>query len=668
MKRFHLEQSKRLCNLIPLITNRIFANVQRRKSALMLLFSIILSVGTGCATSPKGESLVQKIQAAAQADTDNLLPSANTLEPLFSGDSVTNTNSVTNTDKARDTENSDQPNSKNKTAVIDEAASNPSDLNTNNAAPTEFDKTLQDDGNTNVLDNTTNNSENLSTESAKVDSTNSNTKQNQISGEELEATETLDTKNIDTEAEDGTQAPSTSSNANTKIITTEGNTTEGNSAENNVDDIAENAIITDTQPIADTNTKNWWTQFEDDTLNQLLADTLNDAFDLRTAAARLAIAAGQSRSSHAGLLPTLSFDANGSITDDDIERNDFRTPNQSHSLSLDLTAQWQTDLLGRLFAIHKADDKRLLAAEALSTDTQRVLLQNVMVRYFELRAVQRLKVLAQESVTRRTENARRINRLVEKRYATSLDKNRTDSQLYEAKAELATQAISEVQLINTLALLTGLPLADARARLIDTVPLPIIPTKVPTPTPADLIQHRPDLRAAEYDLEAAAYALNAAKAAKYPSLNFGIQLTKSGTDLENWPSLNPSIGSVFAGLTQPLLGRGRILAQIDIEDANLQLAHIRYEQAILALLADIDSTLVAVVRNRDIHQNRVLAAESSSAAAKDSHRLFKSGEIEYTSVIVAEQTRTSAERLATLAHRDTIIAYTRYLTAVVPAW
>lgn len=667
MKRFHLEESKKLCNSLPLINKRIFANVQRRQSALMLLFAIILSVGTGCATSPKGESLVQKIQAAAQTDSDNLLPSANTLEPFFSGDSVTKTDSVTNTDKPRDTIKSNQPNRKNETADINEAVSIPSDLNADTATPTEFDKTLQDDANTNGIDNTTNNSENISTESTNVDSTNLNAKQNQLNGEEQEATETLDTTSIDAKAEteerDGTKVSSTSSNANIKISTSEGNATE-----NNVGNISENAIIADTQPISDTNTKNWWTQFEDDTLNQLLADTLNDAFDLRTAAARLAIAAGQSRSSHAGLLPTLSFDANGSITDDDIERNDFRTPNQSHSLSLDLTAQWQTDLLGRLFAIHKADDKRLLAAEALSTDTQRVLLQNFMVRYFELRAVQRLKILAQESVTRRTENARRINRLVEKRYATSLDKNRTDSQLYEAKAELATQVISEVQLINTLALLTGLPLADARTRLIDTVPLPIIPTKVPTPTPAELIQHRPDLRAAEYDLEAAAYALNAAKAAKYPSLNFGVQLTKSGTDLENWPSLNPSIGSVFAGLTQPLLGRGRILAQIDIEDANLQLAHIRYEQAILALLADIDSTLVAVVRNRDIHQNRVLAAESSSAAAKDSHRLFKSGEIEYTSVIVAEQTRTSAERLATLAHRDTIIAYTRYLTAVVPAW
>ncbi|MEQ8662478.1 MAG: hypothetical protein RLW62_16810 [Gammaproteobacteria bacterium] len=51
-----------------------------------------------------------------------------------------------------------------------------------------------------------------------------------------------------------------------------------------------------------------------------------------------------------------------------------------------------------------------------------------------------------------------------------------------------------------------------------------------------------------------------------------------------------------------------------------------------------------------------------------SRRLFMAGELEYVSVVVAEQTRAAAEDAAIVAQSDAILAYVNYVGAVAPAW
>ena len=51
-----------------------------------------------------------------------------------------------------------------------------------------------------------------------------------------------------------------------------------------------------------------------------------------------------------------------------------------------------------------------------------------------------------------------------------------------------------------------------------------------------------------------------------------------------------------------------------------------------------------------------------------SHRLFMAGELEYVSVVVAEQTRSAAEDAEVVAQRDAVQAWVDYVSAIAPVW
>ncbi len=422
------------------------------------------------------------------------------------------------------------------------------------------------------------------------------------------------------------------------------------------------------QPFETEAAQRWWLSFADPVLQQLVDVALEQAYQVRTALANLEAAKSQLRASNADLLPSVELGIDASVTDFDVERNDFAGDTLSHRFGVSALMQWQVDVSGRARSLVASSRADVVSTAALLRDVQRLVVQQVVGTYVELRAAQQRLLLAQQSVQRREQHVERIERLLQKGYATALDKSRTDNQLYESKADAYVQEIEMVRLTNALALLLGLNLIETRALVHEPRQLPVLVDDVPLPNVSQLIHHRPDIRAVELRLLAVAFELNAAKASLYPSFSVGVNVFKQGERLGKWPDLSDVVGRVFSNLAVPILGRGRLLAAVDSQSARLKEAHISYEETIARALAELDSSVVSVVKTRQIYEQRKLAAESAKVAAESSYALFQSGEIDYTSVIVAEQTRTFAEQAAIVAHRTAVVTYVGYLSAVVPVW
>ena len=97
--------------------------------------------------------------------------------------------------------------------------------------------------------------------------------------------------------------------------------------------------------------------------------------------------------------------------------------------------------------------------------------------------------------------------------------------------------------------------------------LPAMPT---VGIPADLLQRRPDLRAAEKRLLALDERLGEAVADQLPSIVIG-----GGVDWRGDPRLGDAIRSVFASLSAPLFAAGERRAEVSLRRAELEegLAH-----------------------------------------------------------------------------------------------
>jgi NodT family efflux transporter outer membrane factor (OMF) lipoprotein len=415
----------------------------------------------------------------------------------------------------------------------------------------------------------------------------------------------------------------------------------------------------------------WWQQFDDAVLHELVALSLENSKDIGLAVARLDEAIATARVSRSSLFPSVNLDGQAGVSSTDLESGGLQSnPARTNTASLNFTLAWQADLFGQLRNTSSADKARLQAQVSRVRDTQRVIVGQVVTNYYRLVSLRERVQLTRSSVDRRGENVERIHQLLIQGYATALDQTRADSQLYEARALQAQLELEEQTLLNQLALLSGTDGIRIRDLLAVTGELIVPKNTAPLPSIALLIQHRPDLRAVERDLVAAAYSLNASSAALYPTLGFRANIGKGSdtTSTGAFPALDVLTGGVLANLAMPILGRGRLLAAKDANSARLQQAHRTFESTALRVLTELDTSVVSMDKTRIIYEQRVLASKSASEAAELSKELFKAGELDYTSVILAEQTRVAAETSAVAAQEALLSAYVTYLSAVAPAW
>lgn len=417
--------------------------------------------------------------------------------------------------------------------------------------------------------------------------------------------------------------------------------------------------------------KPWWQQFDDPVLHEFIRLSLKNSRNLALLAGRLEEAVANARASRADLFPTITLNGQASVSSNDLEEAGLQSnPDRINASSANFSLSWQTDIFGQLRNVSAADKARLQAESSRLRDAQRLLVSEVVQNYYRLVSIRDRIELTRASVARRAENVDRIDQLLEQGYATVLDKTRTDSQLYEARGSLAQLELDEITLLNQLSLLSGTALLQLRVSLQKTGQLPLPENSAPLPSISLLVQHRPDLRAVERDLVSAAYNVNSSVAALYPTLGFRVDVGKEAVDdlSGSFPALDVITGSVIANLAMPILGRGRRLAAINVNSARLKQAHATFEETALRVISEIDTAIASIDKNRVIYEQRELASASAKEAAELSKELFKAGELDYTSVILAEQTRVSSENNAINAKQVFLNAYIVYMAAVAPAW
>ncbi len=171
------------------------------------------------------------------------------------------------------------------------------------------------------------------------------------------------------------------------------------------------------------------------------------------------------------------------------------------------------------------------------------------------------------------------------------------------------------------------------------------PSVMSTGQPLQILNRRPDVRAAELKLASAFYDVNAAKAAFWPSLT----LSAAGTYTNSLGSaiINPGmmIGNALASLTQPIFANGRLRAQLKISKAEYEIAANDFQQTVIAAGNEVNTATVEMCNadaQNGLLQKQVAALETALDATQ---KLYTYGSVNYLNVISAQnsliQARTS---------------------------
>ncbi|MBV8124006.1 MAG: TolC family protein, partial [Paucibacter sp.] len=175
--------------------------------------------------------------------------------------------------------------------------------------------------------------------------------------------------------------------------------------------------------------------------------------------------------------------------------------------------------------------------------------------------------------------------------------------------------------------------------------------------PAELLRRRPDIRASERDLAAASADVGVAVAAQYPRLSLSgdagwnaIQSHALFDDRSEFWSLGPK-------LSLPLFNSGRLGAQVQSNEAALQLAKARYRKTLAGALADVEVALTRMSRD-EAHRQQVQQLQAQQAdALRLTRAQFAAGEVARVSLIDAERGLNTAQDQSLQAQGQSLSAW-----------
>lgn len=412
--------------------------------------------------------------------------------------------------------------------------------------------------------------------------------------------------------------------------------------------------------------KNWWTNFHDEKLNELIDQALKSNHTVKIAEARIAEARASREQTASGLYPQISANANSTRGNQTTAQSAAFIPPGLASSSdnpkpvtvsqATFDASWELDLFGGTRRQIEAANATTEVYEARLQDAQLTLIGDVAREYFTWRQLQ-----AQEDIARKTSKAQKgLFAIAERKYkagtGSRFEAAQADALYSTTDARLPELTRQKEATGYRLSLLIGEPAGALNERLKEPKTLPQ-PTAIPTlASPADTIRNRLDVRAAERQLAASTALQGAALAEAFPKISlstlFGVLDTSLSDPVRIW--------SYTGGIAAPLLTFGRIEGGIKAADARQQQAFHQYQQAVLQAVADIETQLSNIAQAN----TRVIKLRQASRSAADAEKMarerYSHGISSFTDVLNAEQQSLNADTDLTNAEADRL----NYLVAL----
>ena len=404
------------------------------------------------------------------------------------------------------------------------------------------------------------------------------------------------------------------------------------------------------EPSANVPRGDWWRIFDDVELNRLetLAATNNQ--NLVAAAARFQESRLLVASARSQFFPqlTLGGTPNGDLNR---QRTSYNQPNSGKSSEASHTYDtftapiylgWEVDLWGRVRRLSEGAHARVAAAADDLESSRLTVAAEVANDYFLFRALEAERELVTNTIVayqrslELTQNRRRGG------VASDLDVAQAETQLRTAEAQLPDIKLSTAQTLHALAVLCGQsPVNFSVAAEVS--PAMFVPA-LPSVMPASLLEHRPDIAAAERNMAAANADIGVAKAAFFPALKInglaGFQSVDSSSWFD-WPSRFWSVGPT---VQLPLFTGGLNRAQLAAAHAAYDENVANYRQTVLGAFGEVEDALAAqrLLAEEWDAENAALAAARHSLTISENR--YKSGLVTYLDVAVAQASALDHER------------------------
>lgn len=427
------------------------------------------------------------------------------------------------------------------------------------------------------------------------------------------------------------------------------------------------------EPSADVPAGAWWLVFSNSELDVLERQALTNNQNLVSLAAQFEQARQLMFEARSEYYP--QFTAGGTPGGDIArERTSFDEPLQgspadaSHTyntFTAPIYLGWELDLWGRVRRLSQAAHARYVASADDWSSARLDVAAEVADDFFTLRTLDGQYNLVDGTIGAYRRSLELTQNLRQGGAVSDLDVAQAATQLHAAEAQLPAIELQRAETLHALAILCGQSPVDFS--IATNLPQAAIPD-VPSSLPSALLEHRPDIAAAERRMAAANADVGVAKAAFFPAVTInglaGFQSLNAGS----WFNWSSRLWSVGPDIQLPLFTGGYNRANLRASRAAYTQTVADYRQTVLTAFGEVEDELAAqrlLAEEWNAENEAVTAAQHALEVANNR---YKDGLTTYLDVATAQTTALTQESEAVQLEGARLTAAVNLIKALGCNW
>ena len=381
---------------------------------------------------------------------------------------------------------------------------------------------------------------------------------------------------------------------------------------------------------------NWLRSFKDPTLNRLVKEAQHNNPDIQKAIARVEKSAALMNITYSGLMPTLNLKGN-------YQFRNWEASNRHDKGDISLALSWEPDLWGRVANEVASDSEMTIATiadfewarQSLSAQTARAwfLLGSDRMLYDFYRQVIAIEKKAKNILEKRAKigqgNMRDVH-MIRGMLAEAQD----NAEALKAKQEQHTRALE--------VLIGRYPANTIRGKYLKRVR-----GRVPSGVPADLLNRRADIIAAQYRVASAFHHTKSVELLRLPRIDLEV---RAGADV-----VQDTVAKFIGGIFMPIFDAGKIQAKIDAATAEQKIAIQNYKKVVLNALKEAENYLALdkELARREYYLDTMV--KEYKKAYDMTYKNYKIGQGTILDVLSAQSKWINARIIRTQVLRDRLI-------------
>lgn len=402
------------------------------------------------------------------------------------------------------------------------------------------------------------------------------------------------------------------------------------------------------QDTINTGKMKWKQFFTDPHLTALIDTALANNQELNITLQEIQIAQSEVRARKGEYLPFVGLGAGADITKASrnttqgaLEHNiniisGKENPEPLPNYTFGANVSWEVDIWKKLRNAKKASVNRYLASVEGKNFVVTNLIAEIANSYYELLALDNQLEIVKQNIEIQGNALQIVKMEKEATRVTELAVRRFQAQVFHT-VELQfsiQQKITETE--NRINLLAGrFPQHIARSSESFSN---LVPNKINSGIPSQILENRPDVKQAEQELAAAKLDIKVAKARFYPSLNISAGLGYQAFNPQYIVTSPESLIYSLAGeLAAPLINRNAIKAAYISANAKQIQAVYKYERTIINAYIEVANQLAKINNIQNSYNLKIQEVEALTESVAISNKLFTSARADYMEVLLTQR-------------------------------